>query len=176
MSFHEIMLEYFRGERVGALLYALPAGLLFVGLAVTALKAERGAFAWGLAIPTALVGVLLVGVGATIGLRTPGQVAALERAYAEDPAAMVAEELPRMRKVNANWPRLVGVWAGFVVIGLGLRFGARADWAHGVGPALVLIGACGLLIDGFAERRAIPYTAALEALAAEQGVALDPPA
>ncbi|MEZ4384254.1 MAG: hypothetical protein R3A79_23170 [Nannocystaceae bacterium] len=175
MGFHEIMLEYFRGERVGALLFILPVGLLLVGLAITALKAERGAFALGLAIPTALVGVLLIGAGATIGLRTPGQVAALERAHAEDPAAMVAVELPRMRKVNANWPRLVAVWAGFVVIGLGLRFGARAEWAHGVGPALILIGACGLLIDGFAERRAIPYTAALAALAAEQGVALDPP-
>jgi hypothetical protein len=31
-----------------------------------------------------------------------------------------------------------------------------------VGPALVLVGAVGLLVDGFAERRAHAYTAALE--------------
>jgi hypothetical protein len=46
----------------------------------------------------------------------------------------------------------------------------KADWAHGVGPAIILIGAMGFLIDGFAERRARPYTEALEALAAEHDV------
>ena len=59
-----------------------------------------------------------------------------------------------------------------VPIGLGLRFGLKADWAHGVGPAIILIGAMGFLIDGFAERRARPYTQALELLAAEQDVEL----
>ncbi len=37
-----------------------------------------------------------------------------------------------------------------------------------LGPALILVGAIGFLIDGFAERRAQPYTDALESLAAEQ--------
>ena len=88
---------------------------------------------------------------------------------------MVAEELPRMRKVNANWPRLVATWATLVVVGLGLRFGLRADWAHGLGPALLLMGAVGFLVDGFAERRARPYTVALETLAAKHGVATSAP-
>ncbi len=85
---------------------------------------------------------------------------------------MLAEELPRMEKVNANWPIYIGMWTAMVLVGLGLRFGLEADWAHGVGPALILIGAMGFLIDGFAERRARPYTAALQALAAEQHVEL----
>ena len=72
-----------------------------------------------------------------------------------------------MEKVNANWPMYIGMWTALVLAGLGLRFGLKADWAHGVGPALILIGAVGFLIDGFAERRARPYTESLEALASE---------
>jgi len=83
---------------------------------------------------------------------------------------MVAEELPRMQKVNDNWPMYIGTWTTLVLVGLGLRFGLKADWAHGVGPAIILIAALGFLIDGFAERRARPYTEALEALAAEHVV------
>jgi hypothetical protein len=97
-------------------------------------------------------------------------VAELEAGFQSDPGAMVAEELPRMRKVNDNWPIYIGVWTTLVLVGLGLRFGLKADWAHGVGPAIILIGAMGFLIDGFAERRARPYTEALEALAAEHDV------
>ena len=48
---------------------------------------------------------------------------------------------------------------------LALRFGLRSDLAHGVGTALVFFAGVGLMIDGFAERRARPYTAALEATA-----------
>ncbi len=47
----------------------------------------------------------------------------------------------------------VGLRTALLLVGLGLRFGLKADWAHGVGPALILIGAMGFLIDGFAERR-----------------------
>lgn len=169
MDFTEIMHAYFRGEKIEALFYIVPAGLLLLGLAATALATDRGGFGWGFAVPLVLCGLLLTGVGASIGARTPAQVEALDQAYAEDSAAMVAEELPRMEAVNANWPRLVGTWAAFVVVGMVLRFALKADWAHGVGPALIIVGAFGFLIDGFAERRARPYTAALEALAATTG-------
>lgn len=167
MPFLDVMHSYFRGERIEALYFILPLGVALLAFAAVALRAERGGFAWGLAVPLALFGLVAIGTGAAIGLRTPGQVAELEAEYETDSGAMLAKELPRMEKVNANWPRLIGAWAALLLIGLGLRFGLKADWAHGVGPALILIGACGFLIDGFAERRARPYTAALEALAVE---------
>jgi len=169
MDFLEVMHTYFRGERIEALFYILPAGVLMLGMAATAVSSDRGGFGWGLGVPLALFGLVAIGVGVSVGGRTPDQVAQLEQAYQQDPAAMLAEEGPRMEKVNANWPRLVMTWAGLVIVGLGLRFAVSADWAHGLGPALVLIGAAGLLIDGFAERRARPYTAALETLAADGG-------
>ena len=170
MEFSELMQAYFRGERVEALFYVLPAGLVLLSLAATALMTDRGGFGWGLAVPLVLFGLLLAGAGAGIAWRTPGQAAELEKNYQQNPAAMVAEELPRMEKVNANWPRLIATWAVLVLVGLALRFGLKAEWAHGVGPALIVAGAIGFLVDGFAERRAKPYTAALEALAAERGV------
>jgi len=104
MPFLEVMHAYFRGERVEALYFIVPIGVAMLAFAAVTLRAERGGFAWGLAIP---------------------------------------------------------------LIGLELRFGLKADWAHGVGPALILIGAMGSLIDSFPQRRARPYTMALEALAAE---------
>lgn len=164
MSFVEILQAYFRGERIEALYYILPAGLLMIGLGVTALATDRGGFGWGLAVPLFLFGLVGVGTGAHIALRTPPQVAELTRLYEQAPTQMLAVELPRMEQVNANWPRLMAAWLALVLIGLVLRFAIGADWAHGVGPALILIGAVGFLIDGFAERRAQPYTQALQVL------------
>jgi hypothetical protein len=170
MPFLEIMHAYFRGERIESLYFIVPIGLAMVAFAALTLRAERGGFAWGLAIPLIVFGVFAIGVGAAVGLRTAGQVAAIETGFQRDRGAMLSDELPRMQKVNANWPIYIGMWAVLVLVGLGLRFGLKADWAHGVGPALILIGAMGFLIDGFAERRARPYTKALEALAAEHRV------
>jgi hypothetical protein len=170
MPFLQTMQTYFRGERLEALFYIGPAGLVLFALAATALRGERTAFDWGLAAPCILFGLVLAGVGVGVGLRTPAQVAALEKEYAEAPKAMVEKELPRMQGVNRNWPIYLSVWAGLVAVGFILRFALKAGWAHGLGAGLMLAGALGVLIDGFAERRARPYTAALEALAAQHGV------
>jgi len=172
MPFLNVMHDYFRGERIESLYFIVPIGIAMVAFAAVTLRAERGGFAWGLAVPLVLFGVFAIGIGAAVGLRTTGQVAELEAGFQSDRGAMVAEELPRMQKVNDNWPMYIGMWTTLVLVGLGLRFGLKSDWAHGVGPAIILIGAMGFLIDGFAERRARPYTEALEALVAEQDVEL----
>jgi len=169
MPFLDVMHAYFRGERIEALYFILPLGIALVAFAAVALRAERGGFAWGLAVPLILFGLVAIGTGAAVGLRTPKQVADIESGLESRPEAMLAEELPRMQKVNDNWSVYIRTWTALVIVGLALRFGLKADWAHGVGPALILIGAFGFLIDGFAERRARPYTAALETLAAEHG-------
>jgi hypothetical protein len=168
MPFLDTMHTYFRGERLEALYFIVPIGIAMLAFAGVALRAERGGFAWGLAIPLLVFGLAAIGTGAAVGLRTSGQVAEIESGYQSDPSAMLSSELPRMQKVNDNWPVYLGTWTVLLLIGLGLRFGLKADWAHGLGPALILIGALGFLIDGFAERRARPYTQALETLATEQ--------
>ena len=55
---------------------------------------------------------------------------------------------------------------------LELRFGLRSDWAVSSGSVLVALGGIVVLIDCFAERRAHPYVAALEALAVEHDVSV----
>jgi hypothetical protein len=166
MAFTDQLQDYFRGERIEALFFLVPAALMLFVIAGAAVKSEGGSFGIGLAAPLVLFGLVALGTGLAVGLRTPSQVAALEAEYATSPKAMVEKELPRMRRVNTNWAIYLSTWTGLVVVGLVLRFALKADWAHGLGPGLMLVGAMGFLIDGFAERRARPYTAALEALAA----------
>ncbi len=164
MSFLDVMHEYFRGEKLEAIYFILPAGLALVGFGIVAFKAERGGFAWGAAVPAIVFGLLLIATGLGIGLRTKSQVAALEEAHAESPVAMVQAELPRMEKVNKNFRATYFVFGALAALGLILHY-AGMGWSRSLGAVLVLGGGLGLLIDGFAERRAEPYTAALEQLA-----------
>lgn len=119
--------------------------------------------------PFLVMGLLLSITGASVGFRTPGQVAAATASLASTPDAARASERARMEKVNRAWPIYVAIWAAFGVAGLALRFAARSDVWRGVGVALVFFAGVGLLVDGFAERRARPYTDALEEKASPGG-------
>jgi hypothetical protein len=168
MSFTEIMHTYFRGEKLEALWFILPVGILLVIFGIVAFKAERGGFAWGVAIPCLLFGIVFIGTGIGIGARTNGQIAEIEQTYQENPAAMVQKELPRMEKVNANFKLTFVVFGILIAVGLVVHYLDGPNWGRGLGAALILISAIGLLVDGFAERRAEPYTAALEQVAEKQ--------
>jgi hypothetical protein len=82
---------------------------------------------------------------------------------AYDPAAAIKAERARMEKVNKAWPFYLIAWAAFGIGGLTLRFAIPGDFAQGLGIALVFFAGLGLMIDGFAERRARPYAEALNA-------------
>jgi hypothetical protein len=165
MTFLDTMQAYFRGERLEALWFIMPLGLALLGFALVAVRVERGGFAWGLAIPCALFGLVALVTGGTVAARTGRQVAAIERTWAESPAALAKAELPRMEKVNADFKAYFAGFAVLVAVGLTLLLVVQAPWARGLGPALILIGGLGFVIDGFASRRAVPYTAALAELA-----------
>ena len=70
-----------------------------------------------------------------------------------------------MAKANSNFRVTLAAFGVVVAIGPGLVYGPRTGWALGLGAVLILCGALGLLIDGFASRRAVPYTMALQQLA-----------
>jgi hypothetical protein len=165
MSFIDIMQTYFRGEKLEALWFILPIGVLLVAFGAVALKAERGGFAWGIAIPCFLFGIVLIATGAGVAMRTPGQVAEIKEGFEQAPATMVQKELPRIQKVNTNFKVTFIAFGVVAAIGLALIYLVNTDWAKGLGSVLVLVGAIGFLIDGFAERRAVPYTSALVELA-----------
>lgn len=166
MSFMEVLHTYFRGEKIEALWFILPVGLLLVPFGIVTLKAERGGFAYGIAIPCLLFGIALIGTGVAVGTRTKGQVAEIEQSFQKNPVEMVARELPRMEKVNANFKLTFMAFGVLATAGLGIHYLCGPNWGRGLGAALILISAIGLLIDGFAGRRAEPYTSALIQIAA----------
>ena len=165
MSFIELMHTYFSGEKLEAFWFILPIGILLIVLGMVALKAERGGFALGIAIPCFLFGIILVGTGLGVGVRTNGQVAETEKNFLENPDTMVQNELSRMEKVNDNFRLTYIVFGILVAVGLLIHYVGGANWGRGLGAILILVGAIGLLIDGFAERRAVPYTTALQEIA-----------
>ena len=87
-SFLEIMQTYFRGEKIEALFFILPVGFALVVFGAVALRAENGGFAWAVAIPSILFGLIFAGTGIGVSTRTNKQVAALERNFAASPAAI----------------------------------------------------------------------------------------
>jgi hypothetical protein len=160
MSFMEILLEYFRGEKqVGIALAVVGVGLL--AFAGWVFRTQTGGFAWGLAVPFLLFGLAFGGGGTYLALRTDRQVADLTAKYEKDPRTLLAVEVPRMERVNANWPRVKITWTVVIGVALVLLFAVRRDWASGLGLALLAVSTILFFTDVFAERRALVYTEAL---------------
>lgn len=152
---------YFQGEKIEALVFILPLGLLNLVFGVWLLTDNPGGFAKGVAIPLVLMGLLMSTVGGVVGYRTPAQVSGIVKAIEADPKAGVQAEIARMDKVNNAWHLYLVIWGLCGFAGLLLRFAASSDFLNGMGIALVLIAGIGLMVDGFAERRTHPYVDAL---------------
>ena len=161
MNLLAALATYFLGEKTEALVFILPIGLLSLVFGGWLVSDHPGAFARGVAIPFLGMGLVMTVVGGVVGYRTPTQVATLQASLATAPQPALQAERVRMEKVNRAWPVYLVAWAAFGVVGLALRFATRGDFTHGLGIALVFFSGVGLLVDGFAERRARPYTAAL---------------
>lgn len=154
---------YFEGEKIEALVFILPIGLLGLVFGIWLLTEDQGTFTKGVAIPFLVMGLVMSSVGAVVGFRTPAQVNHLERSLSTSPQSAVAQELNRMEKVNQAWGTYLLIWGLFGSVGLLLRFVTKSDLLHGIGIALVFFAGVGLLVDGFAERRTHPYMDALKA-------------
>lgn len=157
---------YFQGEKAEALVFILPLGLLSLVFAGWLITDGQSGFTRGLVIPFLLMGLLMTTVGGVVGYRTPAQEQKLLTELKTDPTQAISTEIVRMEKVNKAWPVYLVIWAAFGVVGLALRFLMRGDFAQGLGVALVFFAGVALLIDGFAERRARPYTEMLESVQA----------
>ena len=173
MPFLDVMQTYFRGEKVEALVFILPIGLLLLICGGLALRFERTDFTWGAAIPAIFFGLILTATGIGVGGRTSGQVEELRRGFEQSPATMVEEELPRMLRVERNFRMTLVAFGVSAAIGLILVFLVGSGWAQGLGSALILAGGLGLVIDGVAMRRAEPYTAMLGELAEQHEVRIE---
>jgi hypothetical protein len=162
MKFLESMILYFQGEKLEALIFILPLGLLCMIFGGWLLSEGQQGFAKGIALPFLVLGLLLTVVGSTVGFRTPSQVAALQAAYQVTPDATLQAEKERMAKVNSAWPVYLTFWIAFGVIGFALRLFNPSEFFNGLAVALVFFAGVGLLFDGFADRRAQIYTQAIQ--------------
>ena len=159
----QAMQIYFQGEKTEALVFILPVGLLSLVFSAWLLTDHPTHFVRGVALPFVLMGVLMTSVGAVVGYRTPGQAQALEHSLQTQGTTSLQTETERMGKVNKAWSIYLAIWGVLGALGLVLRFATASDFLQGLGIALVFFSGVGLLVDGFAERRAQPYTAALHA-------------
>jgi hypothetical protein len=158
MKFIETMLHYFQGEKMEALVFILPIGLLCLVFGGWLLSEGHPGFAKGVAIPFIVMGLLIAVIGGTVGFRTPTQTSHIQQSYVADPAETVKSEIVRMEKVNQAWRWYLAIWVIFAILGLGLRLFTTSDFLRGLGIALVFFAGVGLMIDGFADRRAQIYS------------------
>jgi hypothetical protein len=147
MKFLETMLPYFQGEKIEALVFILPIGLLCMVFGGWLLSEGHPGFARGVAIPFIAMGLVIAVIGGTVGFRTPAQTSQIQQSYSVDPAGTIKSEIIRMEKVNNAWR-----WY------LGLRLLTTSSFLSGFGIALVFFAGVGLMIDGFADRRAQIYS------------------
>lgn len=173
MPLEQALTSYFEGEKIEALVFIAPVGLLSLLFGAWLLVEAKEPFARGAAWPFVLLGLVLAGTGLGVGFRTASQVETLRSALAAGPGGL-AEELARMAKVNAAWGKYIAMYVAFIAAAVALRFVLKSAFGHGVGAALFLFAGLGLLIDGFAQQRAETYTQALETARGQPGSGLAP--
>jgi hypothetical protein len=149
--------SYFFAEKWEGLAFVL------VGVAAMALTAWlwRGPYR-GMGLPLVLVGLIQIGVGGSVFLRTDAQVAQLTAQLEAAPAAMVASELPRMERVMANFRLYKVIELCVLSLGVALTFlFPHRELPYSAGIGCIAQGAFMLVLDLFAEHRGAEYVTLL---------------
>jgi uncharacterized membrane protein YczE len=147
--------DYFLAEKHGALLFML-AGVAAIALAAWLLHRRS---AWrGMAVPLVAVGLIQLGVGTAVYVRSDAQSAQLQQWHRDDVVKFKAAEVPRMRTVLASFERYKSIELGLLAFGMALvvLLRNRPFWlAFGFG--LVMQAGFMLALDFFAQARAQAY-------------------
>jgi hypothetical protein len=151
---------YFQAEKAECLLFAA-FGICALATSAYLLWRYGDAMSRGLAIPLVLVGLIQVGVGGGVYLRTPSQVSDLKALYQRDGGRFKADETTRMATVMANFRTYKIVEVGFILIGLAVTLAVAQPFWLGIGMAMLVQGALMLPADINAEQRGAIYQAAI---------------
>src|SRR5262249_50690201 len=119
-----------------------------------------------LGITLIVTSVIFVVVGATVFLRTDRQVQQLDTMLSSSPQALLAAEQPRMEQVVRSFAYYRVVYSAAAVLAAILPWFVARPALQGRAVGLLVLAAFGLVIDHYAEHRALPYVRALDALAA----------
>lgn len=153
---------YFSAERQGGwLLLGLGGASLGFAVFLWSTRSSFLAMAW----PLVVLGSMELILGATIALRTPAQVAALEQGLRTSRAPTVSAETQRMATINRNFRVIKGVETAVIVLGLllALLLPPTSAWSA-VGLGLLLHAAVLWVFDAFAQQRAEVYARWLQGL------------
>jgi hypothetical protein len=156
----EQLSSYFFAEKWEGLAFVL------VGIAAFALTAWlwRGAYR-GMGVPLVLVGLIQLGVGGSVFLRSDRQEAALLEQLDRSPSELKALEVPRMEKVMANFRIYKVIELLVLALGVALTFAfSDRDFVYSAGIGCIAQGAFMLVLDLFAEHRGEAYLSAVRAL------------
>jgi hypothetical protein len=148
---------YFTGEKQGAAA-CLALGAVALGFSLWAWRSD-GAFR-AVAIPVVLIGLLQLGIGVGLFLRTDKQVATLRADLLAQPADARAKELARMDRVNASFTVIEYVEAALIITSVALALAMRSrPTVMAIGMGVLVQASVMLVFDLFAEHRAHIYTA-----------------
>ena len=153
---------YFQAEQAESLLFAA-IGIVALAASAYLLWRYGDALSKGLAIPLVVVGLIQLGVGGGVYLRTPAQMSDLKAQAAKDPARFKAEETTRMATVMANFQTYKIIEVAFILIGLAITLLVPQPFWLGIGMGLLIQGALMLPADITAEHRGAVYQAAVGA-------------
>ena len=152
---------YFKKEKEGALLFILVGSIAILG-SLTALYFFPSSFlVRGAATALIAIGLLQVGLGLNIFLRTDKQSKNLLQQLSKNPIQYYSEETNRMDKVMSNFKIIRKVELVLILLGLVFALmGSLGQMGHfiiGTGLGLCVQSVCSLLIDLSAEWRAGLY-------------------
>lgn len=156
------MASYFTAEKNESAFFVI-AGLLAV-VCSAALLRVGGPFR-GMLAPLLLIGLIQLGVGGSVYLRTDRQLATLTSQLHQAPDALRRDETARMAQVMKSF-RLYKM-IEILVLGAGVALVFAFPYPavlHGVGIGCIIQGSLMLVLDLFAEARGHDYLAALAAL------------
>ncbi len=158
MAIREVISVYFEGEKAAGLTLAV-VGLVAVAWAALV---RRGGDWRGMFWPLVVMGALQLAVGVGLYAKTDRQVEGLHAQLASNPQGFYAAEVPRMERVQRNFPIIEVVEIAMLVAGVALAMASKGrltGW--GVGMGITLQAAVMLVFDLLAERRGAVYLEAL---------------
>jgi hypothetical protein len=164
MNFTQHLITYYKGERFEAILLTV-FGFITIGIAIVMWQNyNQNQMLKGLFYPIAFLGLFTFFAGGFGTYNNSKRLEQLPLKYTANQKEFVQTELNRFEGksgVNKWWTPLKITWALFVVIGMALSFTTKSDLINGIAIGLILIGAMGFIIDGFAHQRAKVYTSFL---------------
>ena len=156
----DLIENYFTQEKIESVCFML-IGVVAISFALINLFIIKYALYKGLAYPFLLIGLIQVGVGSIIYVRSPKDIIRVEQMFHTTSQKIQTEEIPRMNAVIEKFAIYKWIEIALIALGVLLFFynqkSSQAFW-KGIGLGLIIQATLMLALDGLAENRSIKYT------------------